>query len=291
MNPIGVCTWIWVSPFTDEDAGLARHAKEIGADVLELCIEDPGRVSADAVLAAAEGTGIAFSICGAFGPDRDLSHEDPRYRRLGLDYLQFLVDLAAATGAPTVVGPMYSAVGKARLLSAEDRQQQRRWAVESLREAADFAAAKGVRLALEPLNRFETDLVNTVEQGLDLCDRVGHENVGLLLDTFHMNIEEKSVGAAIRLAGDRLFHVHTCENDRGTPGTGHVPWPEVFGALQGIGYQGQIVIESFTPAVQEIARAVSMWRPLDATGDELAVRGVGFVRAGMNAAAAPARVT
>jgi len=285
MNPIGVCTWLWVSPFTDEDATLAGHAKELGADVLELCIEDTSRVTGDAVRAAAEGIDIAFSVCGAFGPERDLSHEDPRYRRLGIDYLEFLVDLAAAIGAPNVVGPMYSAVGKARMLTADEREQQRVWAIESLREAAEYAGERGVRLAVEPLNRFETDLVNTAEQALELCDRIGRDNVGLLLDTFHMNIEEKSVAGAIRLAGDRLFHVHSCENDRGTPGTGHVAWPEVFRALHDIGYEGQLVMESFTPAVQEIAKAVSMWRPLDATGDEFARKGLGFVRAGVRAAA------
>jgi D-psicose/D-tagatose/L-ribulose 3-epimerase len=290
VNPIGVCTWIWVSPFTDEEVSVVGHAKEVGADVLELCIEDTSRVTAEAVREAAEGVDIAFSVCGAFGEDRDLSHEDPTIRRQGLDYLEFLIDLAAGIGAPNVVGPMYSAVGKARMLSADEREQQRRWAVESIVEGAEYAGERGVRLAVEPLNRFETDLVNTAEQALELCDRVGRDNVGVLLDTFHMNIEEKSVGDAIRLAGDRLFHVHSCENDRGTPGTGHVPWPEVFGALHDIGYDGQLVTESFTPAVQEIAKAVSMWRPLDATGDDMARKALEFVRAGVRAAAPAATV-
>ena len=285
MNPVGVCTWIWVSPFTDDDAGLVGHAKELGADVLELCIEDTSRVTAEAILAAAGASDMRFSLCGAFGPERDVSHEEPKIRRLGLDYIEFLVDLAAGIGAPTIVGPMYSAVGKARMLGAEEREQQRRWAVESLKHAADYAAKKGVRLAVEPLNRFETDLVNTAEQALELCDRVGYENVGLLLDTFHMNIEEKSIPDAIRLAGDRLFHVHSCENDRGTPGTGHVPWPEVFRALHDIDYKGFLVTESFTPAVQEIAKAVSMWRSLDASGDAMATQALDFVRAGLHAAA------
>jgi D-psicose/D-tagatose/L-ribulose 3-epimerase len=135
-----------------------------------------------------------------------------------------------------------------------------------------------VLLALEPLNRYETDLVNTAEQGLELCDEIGAGNVGLLLDTYHLNIEEKSVGDALRLAGERLIHVHACENDRGTPGTGHVPWGEVFGALRDIGYDRQVVIESFTPLVTEIARAVSLWRPLDAEGDTLAAGGLRCLR-------------
>ena len=114
-----------------------------------------------------------------------------------------------------------------------------------------------------------------------MCDAVGVENVGLLLDTYHMNIEEKSLGDAIRLAGERVFHFHSCENDRGTPGTGHVPWSDAFAALTDIGYGGQVVIESFTPAVKEITRAVSLWRPLDASGDELAAGGLAFLRSGL----------
>jgi D-psicose/D-tagatose/L-ribulose 3-epimerase len=113
--------------------------------------------------------------------------------------------------------------------------------------------------------------------------------VGLLLDSYHMNIEEKSLGDAIRLAGDRLFHFHSCENDRGTPGTGHVPWSDAFAAMAEINYGGQIVIESFTPAVREIARAVSLWRPLDASGDELAAGGLAFLRSAAAAAAADQR--
>ena len=278
MNQLGASTWIWTSPFTDAGLGLVGHAKELGFDVLELAIEDTRNVSAEAVREAGERAGVAFSVCGAFGPDRDLSHEHPAVRRAGIEYVKVCVDLAAGIGAPNFVGPMYSAVGKARMLEPEEREQQRRWAVESIKEVAEHAAERGVRLAVEPLNRFETDLVNTAEQALELCDRIGSENVGVLLDTFHMNIDEKSLGAAIELVGDRLFHVHTCENDRGTPGTGHVDWGEVFAALRAIGYDGQLVIESFTPAVRDIAKAVSLWRPLDAPSDELARSGARFLR-------------
>jgi D-psicose/D-tagatose/L-ribulose 3-epimerase len=136
-----------------------------------------------------------------------------------------------------------------------------------------------VDLAIEPLNRFETDLVNTVEQGLDLCERVGLDNVGLLLDTFHMNIEEKSIPDAIRQAGSRIRHFHACENDRGAPGSGHVDWQPVLTAVRDSGYQGQVVIESFTPEIQEIARAVSTWRPVAASGDDLARDGLAFLKA------------
>jgi D-psicose/D-tagatose/L-ribulose 3-epimerase len=278
MNQLGASTWIWTSPFTDDDLGLVARAKALGFDVLELAIEDTERVTAEAVREAGEREGMSFSVCGAFGPDRDLSHEDPAVRRTGIEYVKACVDLAAGIGAPNFVGPMYSAVGKTRMLAPDEREQQRRWAVESIKEVAEHAAAKGVRLAVEPLNRFETDLVNTAEQALELCDRIGADNVGILLDTFHMNIDEKSLGGAVELVGERLFHVHSCENDRGTPGTGHIEWNELFAALRAIDYRGQLVIESFTPAVRDIAKAVSLWRPLDAPSDELAGAGARFLR-------------
>ena len=273
-SPIGACTWIWVSPFRDAHASLAAHVRELGFDVLEVCIDELGHVSAEALRAAGEAAGIVYSVCGAFGPDRDLASGEPEPRANALEYLRGCVDLAAAVGAPHVCGPMYSAVGKDR----GDVDAERRRSVEGLKAAADYAGERGVRLAIEPLNRYETDLVNTAEQGLELCDDIGSPAVGLLLDTYHLNIEEKSVGEAIRLCGDRLFHLHACENDRGTPSTGHVPWTEVFAALADIGYDRQIVIESFTPAVQAIARAVSLWRPLDASGDALALGGLRFLR-------------
>ena len=229
---------------------------------------------------------MGFTVCGAFGPDRDLSHEDPAVRATGIDYVKRCVDLAAELGAPHFVGPMYSAVGKTRLLDPGERAAQRALAVESLKHVADYAADHDVALAVEPLNRFETDLVNTAEQALELLDLVGSVQLGVLLDTFHMNIDEKSIGDAVRLVGDRLLQVHTCENDRGTPGTGHVQWSELFAALQDIAFTGPLVIESFTPAVKEIAKAVSLWRPLDAEPDELARRGAAFLRASLSPIAA-----
>jgi D-psicose/D-tagatose/L-ribulose 3-epimerase len=274
----GASTFIWESPFGDDKMFLAKHVADLGFDVLEICIEDPTRVSAPAVRQAAEEAGVGVCVCGAFGPDRDVSHEDSERRQMGVDYLKFCVDLAAEVGSPNVIGPMYSATGKARLLPEKERERQRNWAAEGLREVADYAGERGVGLAMEPLNRFETDMVNTVEQGLDLCERIGRDNVGLLLDTFHMNIEEKSIPDAIRASGGRVRHFHACENDRGAPGSGHVEWDGVLEALSDVGYDGMVVIESFTPEIQEIARAVSTWRPVAASGDELASEGLAFLK-------------
>jgi D-psicose/D-tagatose/L-ribulose 3-epimerase len=276
---LGLSTFVLASPFTDADTGLFKVVREIGYDLIEVCVEDPSQITAEALLEAGRETGLEVGICGAFGPDRDVSHDEPAKRQQGIHYLRKCIDIAAAVGSPHVAGPMFSATGKARLLPPEDRQRQRRWAAESLREVADYAGERGVRLAIEPLNRFETDLVNTVEQGVELCDLIGRENVGLLLDTFHMNIEEKRVDEAILGAGSKVFHIQVSENDRGTPGSGHVPWDATFDALDAINYEGQIVVESFLPTVAEIARAVSLWRPVVWSMDALARDGYAFLRA------------
>ncbi len=143
---------------------------------------------------------------------------------------------------------------------------------------AAYAEEKGVKLAFEPLNRFETDLVNIVDQGLKLIDDVGAPNLGFHLDTFHMHLEEKDSAAAIRKAGDRIFHFHACENDRGVPGTGQVKWKEVFEALVDVGYDGNVVIESFTPEVKSIARAVCIWREIAPDQDSIARDGLKFIK-------------
>jgi D-psicose/D-tagatose/L-ribulose 3-epimerase len=269
----GISSFILASPFTDGDVDQFDRAKGMGFDLIEVCIEDPSRLTPDALIAASERTGLPVSICGAFGPDRDVSHDDPAMRELGIEYLKLCVDYAQLVGSPHVAGPMYSATGKTRLLTPDERKQQRTWAAESLRGVADYAGEHGVSLAIEPLNRFETDLVNTVEQGLELIDLIGRDNAGFMLDTFHMNIEEKSAGDAIRSAGAKVFHFQVSENDRGTPGTGNVAWQEVWMALDDIGYEGTIVIESFLPTVKEIARAVSLWRPVAPSMDALSAQG------------------
>ena len=135
-----------------------------------------------------------------------------------------------------------------------------------------------MRLALEPLNRFETDLINVVEQGLALVEAVGSPHIGLHLDTFHMHLEERDSAAAIRAAGDRLFHFHACENDRGTPGRGQVAWPAIAAALADVGYGGPVVIESFTPEVKSIARAVCIWRDIAPSQDAIAGEGLAFLK-------------
>ncbi|MEH7376499.1 sugar phosphate isomerase/epimerase family protein [Neobacillus drentensis] len=274
----GASTFIWVSPFSNQTLNLIDKVKNIGFDYLEICIEDPETIDVAAIRNHLDKTGVEALVCGAFGPNRDISSEDEAIREQGIEYIKTCIDIAAELGSPLVSGPMYSATGKTRLLTPEEKEQQWAWAAENMKIVADYAAEKNIRLAVEILNRFETDFINTVQQGLDFLDLVDCDNVGFLLDTFHMNLEEKDIAEAIKLAGSKIFNFHSCENDRGTPGTGHIPWNEVFQALKEISYDGPVVIESFTTEIKEIARAVSQWRPLAPSQDSLGEEGLQFLK-------------
>jgi D-psicose/D-tagatose/L-ribulose 3-epimerase len=148
-----------------------------------------------------------------------------------------------------------------------------------------------VKLGIETLNRFETSFLNTTEQALELIELVDHPAVGLALDLFHLGIEEKDPAAALRAAGPRLIHLQVAENDRGTPGTGHLPWSEVAAALREIEYDGSVVIETFSDRVEAIARAAAIWRPLAPDSDTLARDGLTFLRSLLQPGAAGAAPT
>jgi D-psicose/D-tagatose/L-ribulose 3-epimerase len=274
----GASTFIWVSPFSNNTLALIDKVRDFGFDYIEICIEDPATIDTKAIRARLDQAGINALICGAFGPDRDISSDDANVRAGALQYIKTCIDIASELGSPLVSGPMYSATGKTRLLSTAEKKQQWDWAIENMRLAAEYAADRGIKLAVEPLNRFETDFINTVEQGLELFSKIGKDNVGFLIDTFHMNLEEKDIPDAIRRAGKKVFNFHSCENDRGTPGTGHIPWQEVSIALRDIGYDGPVVIESFTTEIKEIARAVSQWRPLASSQDSIGAEGLQFLK-------------
>jgi D-psicose/D-tagatose/L-ribulose 3-epimerase len=275
----GANTFIWRSPFsTQTDLDLLDKLKEMGFDLIEVAVEDPGLIELDVLKDALERTGLGVVTCGAFGPGRNISSLDPKERKAAKDYLVWMIDAAQYLGSEVVTGPMYSAVGKARLEDPDDREKEWQLAVKGLREMCDYAADRGVKLAFEPLNRFETDLVNVVEQGKKLIDDVGAPNLGFHLDTFHMHLEEKDSVAAIQSAGNRVFHFHACENDRGVPGTGQVDWEGVFKALVEIEYKGSVVIESFTPEVKSIARAVCIWREIAPDQDSIAREGLKFIK-------------
>ena len=278
-NPIGANTWIWVSPPTDERlAGLVPKIREWGFDLIELPVERPGDWDPARTAELLAGLGLGASVCAVMPAERDLLVDDQEIVAATQEYIRFCVDAAATVGSRVVAGPIYSAVGRFWQLDEREREATIDRLVERLRPLADYAGERGVRLALEPLNRFETSFLNTAEQALAVVERLGSPACGLLLDTFHMGIEEKNLAAAIRLAGRHLFHFHACGSDRGTPGADHLDWRAIVDALAEIGYDGALCIESFTPENQTIARSAAIWRPLAPSQDALATDGLAFLR-------------
>lgn len=275
----GVSTWLWTSPFqTSTIEELFPKIAAMGFDAVEIAVEDPSLIDGEAVKAGLKKYGLKAVICGAFGPTRDLTHENPAIHQNCFEYIEACLDLCVLWEIPFFAGPMYSAVGKARMVSPQQRKKEWELAVSNLRIACDMAHTRNIKLALEPLNRFESDLVNTAADVVKLIEDIDHPAAGILLDGFHMNIEERDIEAAIKLCGDKLLHVQVSENYRGTPGTGQTRWDAFSAGLDAINYKGIVAIESFTPEIQELAEAVCIWHPFAADQDQFASEGLQFLK-------------
>ncbi len=279
MRPLGVNTWVWTAALSDASLpDLARRIARLGFDAIELPLEQPGDLTVDGVRAALDGTGLAPYVVGAMASGRDLVATDPDTVTATQDYLRACVDLAAGIGAPSVCGPFYAATGRTwRMTPAEREAAYGEWR-DHLAPVVEHASGRGVVIGIEPLNRYETSLVNTVEQALTGLDGLLGESLGLALDTYHLHIEERSTGDAVRAAGDHLVHVQVSGSDRGAPGGDQVDWAGLMTALDEVGYSGPLDIESFTPDNEAIARAASIWRPLATSPDALAADGLAHLR-------------
>jgi D-psicose/D-tagatose/L-ribulose 3-epimerase len=278
MYPIGINTFLLTSPFTNESVALFATFAEWGFDTVEIAAEDPLTLDAAIIKAALQKHNLrCISVAAAFGPDRDL-RGNPEQQQNAFKYIKDTIDFTKAIGGELVVGPLYSSVGRADAVTPRDYALQEQIVVAHLKELCKYAAEQKMKLAIEPLNRFETDFINTCQQGLNLIEKVGSDALYIHLDTFHMNIEEKHLGEAIKKAGQRLALVHACGSDRGTPGWDHTKWDDIKQALESINYKGQLVIESFTPEVKVIAKAASIWRTIDGGGEIIAREGLKFLQ-------------
>ncbi len=275
----GVSTWLWTSPFTTDSIDiLFPKIAKLGFDVVEIAVEDPALINTKAVKEALKKYNLKANICGAFGPSRDLTHEDPAVHENCLSYIEACLKICEEVECGFFGGPMYSAVGKARMISTEQRKIEWDRAVFNLRKVCAMAASRGLQIALEPLNRFESDMINTVEDVKRLIKDINHPAAKIMLDGFHMNIDEKSIEEAIVAAGDQLIHMQVSENYRGTPGTGQTRWDDYRRALEKINYTGAVTIESFTPENKELAGAVCFWHPMAESQDSFASEGLRFLK-------------
>ncbi len=277
MREIGVNTWVWTSPLTDAGvADMLRRIAGMGFDAVELPLENAGDLTVPVVSDVLAETGLTPCVVGAMAPGRDLV--DVSCVAETQDYLRACIDFAAGIGARSVCGPFYASTGRVWRMDADQRQTAYDDLRTHLAPVVDHAVAQGVRLGIEPLNRYETSLVNTVDQALTALEPLLGEGLGLALDSYHLNIEERSSAGAIRAAGQHLAHVQVCGSDRGAPGGDQTDWTALVSALDDVGYDGPLVIESFTADNASIATAASIWRPLAPTQDELARDGLSFLR-------------
>lgn len=278
----GINTFLWTAVFDEQQFHLLPSIRQRGFDGVEVSLFRPLDFKAPAIRRAVEESGLECTVCSVLTPGLSLISENSQVRRETISHLKSCVEVTAEANARIIAGPLYHPVGSFTGVRRTGDEWKR--AVDGYRELGPVLATHNVQLAIEPLNRFETYFLNTTRDAVRLCEEVGHSHVGILWDTFHANIEEKDPAQALLQTGEHLKHVHTCENDRGTPGTGHVDWVGVFRSLHSLGYDGWLTIESFGFSAGALAAAASIWRDLEPTSEEIAWKGVEFLRQALLAA-------
>jgi D-psicose/D-tagatose/L-ribulose 3-epimerase len=274
MFKFGVDSLIWTEEFTKKDLPLIDKARALGFDVIDINISHPERFPTKAVKARIKDVGIEAVTTFGLSDDANVILPDPEIRKKGVETIKKVVDINNELGSRILGGVFYAAWG---YLSGKPRAEDEwMWSVECMREAASYAKKQSdIILGMEVLNRFESHFLNIADDAVKYCKEVGTGNVKVHLDTFHMIREETSFKEAVEVCGkEYLGYVHVCENNRGIPGTGLVPWKEFFTALKKIGYAGPLTIESFDPGFTELNRLCCIWRKLVDTGEELAAKGL-----------------
>ena len=272
----GVNTFIWSGTFDQANFGLLPIIKEAGFDGVEIPLFRPKDFQASSIRKAVEANGLECNACTVLVDGFSLISDSPDVRRRTRQHLGELVKVAAEAGVGIIAGPLFSPVGY--LPGRRRTNDEWNWAVEGFQSLGDTLAAHQVTFAIEPLNRFETYFLNTAADAAKLAEQIGHPNIGILFDTFHANIEEKQIAAGYLTVGPHLKHVHTCENDRGIPGSGHVEWDQVFQALHSMNYDGWLTIEGFGFALKEVSAAAAIWRDIERTPESIAFEGVQFLK-------------
>lgn len=265
----GVNTFIWSAAF---DAAVPLEGiKEAGIDGIEVPVFSAGDLDVPALRQALIDNDFGCTFCSVNPEGMNPISDDPYVRRRTVQHWKDVIKTAAEVGAEIIAGPTYAPVGY--LPGRRRTQDEWLWGVELHQLLGDALDETGVEIAIEPLNRFETFFLNTVDDAVKFVEEIDHPKIGLLVDTFHSNIEEKSTANAYRKAGRHLKHVHTCENDRGIPGTGQIDWTAVFQAIREVGYDRWLTIESFNANIPELSAATAIWRDLAPKTDDIAFAG------------------
>lgn len=273
MVALGAHAFLWADHWGPDTAPrILGAAAELGLDLVEVPLLRPEEVDAAADRRAARALGIRLTC--SLGLPRDAALPD--HPEAAEAYLGRALEVAAELGSDCLTGVTYGAIGG--LSGAPPTEAEYAILADSLRRVARRAAELGLSLGLEPVNRYESHLLNTAAQAVGLIERIGEPNVFVHLDSYHMNIEEKGFAEPVRRSAHRLGYVHLSESDRGVPGTGNVHWRELFDALAAIGYDGPLVYETFPHLHPDIARGLCVWRPVAPDADALAREGIAFIR-------------
>jgi len=273
----GINLLLWTGQVGEESRPVLEMLAGLGYDLVEIPVMAGAPEGYARIGGWLDELGLARTSSMAFtDPVIDPSSPDPERRRAALERLRWQIDCAAALGATKIIGPMFQVLGQFSGGAPTEEELER--VAEVLAAAAPEAGRAGITLVIEPVNRFECHLCSTLASAAGLARRVDHPALGVMIDTFHANIEEKDTAVAIRTAGDHLVHVHVSESDRGTPGSGQVDFPAVFGALRTIGYDGDLVVEAFGRAVPELAAATCIWRDTFETPEQLAREALELLR-------------
>ncbi len=273
MARFGAHAFIWEAAWDQESSRRAiESAAAANLDFIEIPLLDPEHFDAEGAKGLLDANTIGASCSLGLPVDQSLPDEPARAER----FLATVLEKVHRVGSPTLSGVIYGTLGS--LPGRAPTAAELETVAGSLKKVAGVARSLGIRLGLEPVNRYETHLLNTTEQALNLMDMIDEPNVFLHLDTYHMNIEEKGFRAPIETAGPRLQYIHLSESDRGTPGTGNVHWDDVFAGLSTIGYQGDLVMESFVAVNPAIARATCMWRKVAPSSEVLVREGLTFLK-------------
>jgi len=272
----GVNTMVWTTRVGEQQQPLLARIKDWGFDGVELFLSPDEPVDIAAVRKMLDELGLERTTCSVIPREANLVSAQADVRARGAEVLKRCVERTAELGASLICGPLYAGLGV--MTGRRRTEDEWNWAVDALRTAARRGQELGVTLCIEPLNRFETYFLNTQADAALLVHDVGAPNVKVHFDTFHANIEEQHPADSLRTIAKELGHVHISENDRGIPGTGHNDWRGVLEALRDIGYNGWLTIESFAQPEPGLAAAAAIWRDLAPSGDDLALRGLQFIK-------------
>ena len=284
----GSHSYIFTDRWSDDSVDILETVKELGLDCLDIAVGDDVPFTPALTRRKAEALDLELAISpgGAWPLACDLSSPDAAERKAGLAWHMKQVDLAADLGARAYTGSLYGHTGVVR--RHPPQPEENRHIAEGLCRLAEYGQSRGVAIVIEPMSHFRTHLVNRPEQALRLLEMAGHANLGVLLDTYHMVVEVRDYAAAIRQVGARLWGLHACENDRGVPGGGLVPWGEVFGALKAIAFDGYVVMEAYNSSIPGFAWQRGMFHNVCPEASAFLRQGLQFLQEGLAGASVSA---